>query len=136
MFLQLEMKSQERAEGFIQSLPSRLFRYFSDYGWSYVRPVVALIIVWAAAGSYFAASKCGDALSHGADSYSCWLEAFALSFANLFAFLGIGRTLLPDEIAELDGVWWAEAVAGMQMIVGPILIFFVLLAFRNRFRMK
>lgn len=136
MFLQLEMKSQERAEGRIQSLPSRLFRYLSDYGWSYVRPVVALLIAWAAAGLFFAASRCSDPLNGGANPFACWLEAFALSFANLFAFLGIGRTLLPDELAELNGTRWAEAVAGIQMIVGPILIFFVLLAFRNRFRMK
>jgi hypothetical protein len=136
MFLQLEMKSQERTEGLVQSLPSRLFRYSSDYGWSYIRPIVALITAWAAAGLFFAASKCSGTLSGEVNPYSCWLESFALSFANLFAFLGIGRTLLPDELAELDGFGLAETVAGMQMIVGPIFIFFVLLAFRNRFRMK
>lgn len=136
MFLQLEMKSQERTEGFIQSIPSRLFRYLSDYGWSYIRPVVALVVTWISAGVYFALATCDEAKKCDALSSNDWLEALALSFANLFAFLGIGRTLLVDELAELNEITGAETVAGIQMVIGPIFIFFVLLAFRNRFRMK
>lgn len=136
MFLQLEMKSQERAEGPVQSIPSRLFRYLSDYGWSYTRPVVALSIAWSAAGVFFASSTCESSENGALQDLSCWLEAFAISFANLFAFLGISRTLLSEELRKLNEVFGGEAVAGLQMVVGPILIFFVLLAFRNRFRMK
>lgn len=125
LFLQLEMQSQEIADGFFGSLPSRFFRLLSDYGWSYLRPIIVLISIW-----LFGLLD----VSSGLDS--CKLKNLSLSFSNLFPFFGLSRQLLPDETKALDKYPILELFAGFQMIVGTVLLFLLLLAFRNRFRMK
>ncbi|MDJ0825947.1 MAG: hypothetical protein QNJ16_10635 [Rhodobacter sp.] len=63
------------------------------------------------------------------------LEAVGLSFANLFAFLGFARLYFGEFLAE-EAPTWVKVLAGGQTIAGVVLLFFLGLGLRNRFRLK
>jgi len=134
-FLRKELECREIEEpGTLKTFASRIFRLLSDYGWSVERPFLALALVWAFGAELihifeeyeYMADPTVDRLGFG--------QAMALSFSNLFAFLGLGWHIMRDELGSLTAV--SEIVAGLQMFAGPILLFLLALGLRNRFRIK
>ena len=72
----------------------------------------------------------------GPEVWNCGWDALAMSISNTFGFLGLGRVLLREELLALNDYPWLELVAGMQFFLGPVFLFFLGLALRNRYRMR
>lgn len=147
-FLTKEFESREIAHSgmkrgidrLMARLPFILYRAISEYGWSIQRPMVLLLITWV----------CGSAIIGCVEWYDYWLgdwsgreqereylgvfSALGLGFSNTLSFLGLGFHIMRDEVNSLTG--FSEAVAIMQMFLGPVFLFFALFAVRNRFRLR
>lgn len=149
MFFRMEMRCREiEAPGTLVTWGSKLFGLVSDYGWSVARPLLALLILWLTGAALIGMAEWGDAcLGHA--GYDCLsppadaafpakplglFQSLFLGLTSTFAFTGIGRSFMADELGSLTA--FSEIVAGAQMILGPVLIFLLLLALRNRFRMR
>jgi len=61
-------------------------------------------------------------------------EALACRFGNTFSFLGLQKTFFEGELKAMDG--WFQTLAGFQTVMGFVLLFFLGLGLRNRFRLK
>jgi len=136
VFLRLEMKCRKMEENFAGAMALWTYGLISDYGWSFIRPLLGVALVWVFGSVYFGFSVCGGHELGSVDLTNCSASMMAVSFSNLFSFLGIGRSFLGEELAQLNGSRFSELVGGIQMVFGPIFLFFILLALRNRFRMK
>ncbi|MEP3199184.1 MAG: hypothetical protein ABJO57_15005 [Lentilitoribacter sp.] len=136
LFMKLEMAVRRKSDSLGRTIPLYMYGVLSDYGWSYLRPALGMALIWLLGVVYFSIYVCREGSFTPDKPLRCDFDMMALSFSNLFSFLGIGRTLLTDEISSLDSVPFAEFTAGCQMVIGPILLFFILLALRNQFRMK
>ena len=66
----------------------------------------------------------------------CGWQALGVSVSNTFGFLGLGRVVLGDEVRALSEFGWFEIGAGVQFFLGPVFLFFLFLALRNRYRMR
>ena len=62
------------------------------------------------------------------------VSSLGLSFANMFSFLGLQRTFFQTELDALTGAF--QTLAGFQTVMGFVLLFFLGLGLRNRFRLK
>lgn len=139
-FYRQEMRCREVEAGFPGNLASRLYAVVSNYGWSVNRPAIGLLaagvagflwsVVWLSV-----AGACPAPVG-GPEVQGCGWTVAAVSFSNLLGFVGLGRVALGDEIAALDDLWWFEVQAGVQLFAGPVLLFFLFLALRNRYRMR
>jgi hypothetical protein len=90
-----------------------------------------LFRLWLYPGLAFCAAKLTG--TPGADFWAL-LSSFGLSFANMFSFLGLQRTFFEDELGEMNGA--LQFIAGVQTFMGFVLLFFLGLGLRNRFRLK
>lgn len=136
LFMKQEMAVRRKSDRLGRAIPLYMYGVISDYGWSYLRPTLSLALAWLLGAIYFSLNVCREGSLTPGKLLRCDFDMAALSFSNLFSYLGIGRTLLTDEISKLDSARFAEFIAGTQMVIGPILLFFILLALRNQFRMK
>jgi uncharacterized protein YjbI with pentapeptide repeats len=121
-FIAREMQSRRVYLGPWRGLPFALYGLLSNYGRSYVRPLVALFIVaaiGAAALWYF-------------DARTSW-EALGLSAANTLNVFSFRRDF---NLAMDTPLAWLKVFAALQTILGAILLFLVGLGIRNKFRMK
>ena len=111
----------------------RGFGIVSDYGYSVWRPVVALASVvvtfWLFVGLLIAR---GDDFGPVPESSA---EALGLSIANTFAFLGIRSLYFGSEYVE-HLHWGFKVAGGFQTALGIVLLFFLGLGLRNRFRLR
>jgi Pentapeptide repeats (9 copies) len=102
-----------------------LYGFLCDYGRSFGRPMLLLLIT-AAVGAivfwpHFGWSGIGEALG--------------LSFANIFGAFGLRRDLIdPDVLRLLPPI--LKVISALETGVGLSLLFLFGLALRNRFRMK
>jgi hypothetical protein len=106
-------------------LPIALYGALCDYGRSYVRPLYGLLITTLAgaliAWPHFGLFKLKKALG--------------FSLANAFGLLGFRKDFVdPGLLVSLPGA--LKVVAGLQTIIGAVLLFLFGVAVRNRFRMK
>ena len=132
-FFRQEMRCKEFEEDhWWNRVPITLFRWLSDYGYSVARPAAGLALAWLVPGFlylfHFAAGIIG-----GTAPVSV-VGPFGLSFANLFAFLGLHRLYFGDVLPGLPG--WLQALAGAQTVAGVVLLFLLGLGLRNRFRLQ
>jgi hypothetical protein len=141
--LKLEMnrlgKHEDELDFFARELQSRrmvlhrptfglaiaLYGLLCNYGRSYVRPLVGLLVTIAV----------GAALSVPHFGASKYARAIGLSLANTFAVFGLRKEFIDPQVIE--GLSRAlKIVSGVQTIAGIVLLFLFGLAVRNRFRMK
>jgi hypothetical protein len=121
-FFALEMASRRVYLGPWRGLPIALYEALSDYGRSYARPLIALLVVsiiGAAAFWYFDARNFGDGRG--------------LSVANTLNVFGFRRDF---DLAVDTPLAWLKVVAALQTILGTALLFLLALGVRNKFRMK
>jgi uncharacterized protein YjbI with pentapeptide repeats len=108
-----------------------LYQTTSDYGSSIVRPLLWLLGVFAIGVGIFMRAP---VLSPPCGSMSFDL-ATKISFANIFVFLPDKREIMTPELLSC----WsntARIVSAAQSLSGVVLLFLIVLAIRNRFRMK
>jgi hypothetical protein len=118
-FFALELKSRG------PSLPIAFYGVLSDYGRSYIRPLVALFVTVAVGAVLF--------LPHfGLSRYPL---AIGLSVANTVGVLGFRKDFINPQV--IDALSRAlKVVSAVQTVAGIVSLFFFGLAVRNRFRMK
>lgn len=134
-FHRLMMRARRRRDGLL-TLPSFanwLFDKLSDYGWGIGR-AFSWWCLHILAGSAI--------LTFGTNSPMMAWNALQVSFANFLAFLRLGsgggylHRPHSDLKAALDHAEWIFSMVGtVQAVLGPILLFLVLLTLRNRFRL-
>jgi hypothetical protein len=123
-FFALELQSRRVLLGTWTGLPIAIYGTFSDYGRSYLRPLITLFYLALIATLAF--------LSSG--SLSPW-QSLGLSAANTLNVFGFRKDFFePSVIAHLPA--WLDVVAAAQTILGTILLFLFGLGIRNKFRMK
>ncbi|MCR9140475.1 MAG: pentapeptide repeat-containing protein [Alphaproteobacteria bacterium] len=131
-FLRQEMRCKKQlAEPFDRAW-FWLYWKLSDYGNSLARPTLWLLVAWLVPGLLFLFAYASEIID-GTSTLSP-LSPFGLSFANLFSFLGLNRLFFGEVIKEFG--FWLSLLAGMQTVAGVILLFFLGLGLRNRFRLK
>ena len=145
-FFRKEMEFVRRGGGF-QGWLVRFYWLISDYGHSILRPLLFLIGTVAGFAVYLTDKATKDCFSPGtAISDICradWVAEIpvmlALSFANVFAFLGFHRRFFSDPFSEDrfgEALPWVVYWSGAETVLGVVLLFFLGLGLRNRFRLK
>ena len=105
-------------------LPVLAFEAVSEFGYSIARPTAALIALWA----------CGAAVFARQTALGGW-EAAGFSFANMFKFFGLQRTYFDFGMIR-DWPGWVQWVSGGQTVLAFVLLFFLGLGLRTRFRLR
>uniref|UniRef100_UPI0025FC4805 hypothetical protein n=1 Tax=uncultured Roseovarius sp. TaxID=293344 RepID=UPI0025FC4805 len=113
-----------------------LYRKFADSGISVMRPAAVLAGLWALGAAmfwgYFLAPMGHDVPERVAASPG-W-SGIGLSFANVFAFLGLSRAFFAEVLVGLPIS--LKYFAGLQTVFGAVFFFLLALGLRNRFRLK
>ena len=128
-FLRQEMRCKEHLADSFDKAFFKSYRLIADYGISVARPLAGLAgvaaINWGPIGSY---------LKYGLGNKSPIAEGLFISIGNTLPFLGLvdkrHNSLL--EQAPL----WLNTVSALQSVAGLVLLFFLALGLRNRFRLK
>ncbi|MXW65437.1 MAG: pentapeptide repeat-containing protein [Gemmatimonadales bacterium] len=137
-FFRLKMRARRKEESALIRTLNWLFETIADYGWGVRRAVYAWAVLWLGGGVLFSGSV---AASGDNGNWRDWLIAgLATSFSNAHAFLGLAdeggylaefRTVVENN----DGWGVVNSIGVLQVVLGPIFLFFVLLTMRNRFRL-
>ncbi|WP_341365469.1 pentapeptide repeat-containing protein [Yoonia sp. BS5-3] len=122
-FFRKEMYHAARAMPWYQAWHILAYQFFSNFGYSVARPASLITLLWAA-GTWFYVQSVSFGIG----------QAMAYSFAAIFKFFGFQRTYLEEEVAQLTG--WMEVFAAGQTALAFILLFFLGLGLRTRFRLK
>lgn len=132
-FFRLEMGFAGQTGKWWDWLPYRAFGWVSDYGYSIWRPVIALVGLWTLGMLIYLIAFAARDIDAGLLRIDP--NAAALSFANMFKFLGFQRTYF--DVAELRNMSAGLQVwGGLQTILGFVLLFFLGLGLRTRFRLR
>lgn len=122
-FLSLELRCKAKRDGGERAALIWIYWVLSNFGQSFWRPITALIMVWVVGL---------------ASLFSCALtlpQAMAISSSNLVAFFGFSRAYISAELLQALP-WWTKLLFAGQTVVSAVLLFLLLLALRNRFRIK
>jgi hypothetical protein len=123
-FFALELQSRRVLLGPVRGLPIAIYGAFSDFGRSYLGPLVAL----------FYLALIGTLAFLPSDSLSPW-QSLGLSVANTLNVFGFRKDFF--DAATIEGLPAAlKTLAATQTILGTILLFLFGLGVRNKFRMK
>jgi hypothetical protein len=109
----------------------RLFGVVSGFGFSVARPLLGLagviVICWPIIASHLKHAQ-------GVQGAAGIWQGLGVSFSNTFGFLGFGRLMHPEFFVAAPA--WLDALSGLQTVLGVVLLFFLGLGLRNRFRLK
>lgn len=150
-FLRQEMRCKEvLAKDRIDRWAFAAYRIFSDYGISFAWPAFWLAAVWGFGwgiiGSYLRYStKCCEsvrvifngvvgAAENTKISENPIGDGAIISLGNTLPFIDISKKMHEDFFKAAP--WWLDLLSALQSILGIILIFFIALGLRNRFRLK
>ena len=116
-----------------------LYDFICGYGYGLTRVVVLWLVHMMLGAVALCGSRIGTLKGEGTlwqairESFSEFHVAFALSFGNAHGPLGLNGTFFKDALSD----WPRYDVIGpVQTVFGVILLFFLLLTIRNRFRMR
>ncbi len=133
-FFRLKMRAQRQRDGYrsLSSIANWLFDKSSDYGWG-----IGSAFSWWAGHIVIGAVLLTIAANY---PMMAW-NSLQVSFANSLAFLRLGSEggYLHGPHAALEKAtahaeWTFNLVGTTQAVLGPVLLFLVLLTLRNRFR--
>uniref|UniRef100_UPI0040475D7F pentapeptide repeat-containing protein n=1 Tax=Yoonia sp. TaxID=2212373 RepID=UPI0040475D7F len=133
-FFRREMRFAAQIGGLWQRLPYQVFGAVSDFGQSIWRPAVGLLALWAIGALFYTVSYAWGAFDDGQQPREI-LFGFGLSFANIFKFLGLQRSYFDVAFTQSLNPW-LQVMGGVQTVVGFLLLFFLGLGLRTRFRMR
>ncbi len=132
-FFRREMGFAGQIGGWWQRLPYRAFGWVSDYGQSIWRPMIGLLGLWVLGVIIYTFAFAARDIADGLHRFDP--NAAGLSFANMFKFLGFQRTYFDvEDIREMNG--WLQTWGGFQTIAGFVLLFFLGLGLRTKFRLR
>jgi uncharacterized protein YjbI with pentapeptide repeats len=133
-FFARELQCRRVLQGTRKGLPLAIYGALCDYGRSYIRPLLFLVIT-AFAGAVPFWVHFGGLVLRPLTYAGHAREALGLSIANTFGILGIRKDLIAASVLEALP-WWLKVVATAQTGLGIVLLFLFGLGIRNRFRMK
>ncbi len=137
-FFRLKMGTRRLKDGMLPRVVNYLFDVSSDYGWSLTRATVSWVGHWLAFGLVLFVNAGQAAV--GGDALKLLGAALGTAFANAHSFLALAgkggylescRVL----IGQHDHCGLFAAVGVIQAILGPVLLFVLVLTMRNRFRL-
>ena len=131
-FFRLSMQAKEVRDGWgISTVSSSLYGRFFCYGWGLERALGLWVLhIFLGAGCLSVVPPC--TMSYPLSGFT----ALAISFSNSLPFLGLQRGPAKNAYASFDTLTGFNILGGIQSIIGPILLFFLLLTIRNRFRLR
>ena len=131
-FFRLSMQAKEVRDGEgISTRLSRLYGQLFRYGWGLERALNLWVLhILLGAGCLSVVPPC--TMSYPLSG----LTALVISFSNSFPFLGLHRGPAKSAYASFDTLTGFNIIGGIQSVIGPILLFFLLLTIRNRFRLR
>ena len=132
LFFRLSMRAKEVRDGWgISTFSSRLYGLFFCYGWGFERALglwVAHLVLGAGYLWVMALCQMSQPLSG--------LTALAISFSNSLPFLGLQRGPVENAYNSFHTLTGFNMLWTIQSVSGPLLLFFLLLTIRNRFRLR
>ena len=138
-FFRLSMHAKEVRDGKgISTSVSRLYGLFR-YGWGLeyaLKLWVFHILLGAGCLSVMALWQRSQPLPHLAKILTNIVQALAISFSNSHPFLGLQRGPVESAYASFHTLTGFNILWTIQSVSGPILLFFLLLTIRNRFRLR
>ena len=142
MFVRKEMHVQRRVDNwFPVGLLNLGYEIICDYGYGLGR-VLAIWVVHIVLGAVLLSvpkltatieDGTGSGWHDARESILDFLLALVLSFSNAHGPLGLYRTFFEDALKDWPWLIW---IGPVQTILGVIILFFLLLTIRNRFRMR
>ncbi|MDE0100290.1 MAG: pentapeptide repeat-containing protein [Truepera sp.] len=138
-FYRLRMRALRRQRGnSLFAVLNRLFELVADYGWGVQRAFGAWLSHWAV--SAFVLFVSATPALREEDRARFFLAALATGFSNAHTFLGLtsenGYLAAHRSLVEAHAAPAVVQLVGTgQAVLGPILLFLLLLALRNRFRL-
>ena len=131
-FFRLSMQAKEVRDGEgISTGVSRLYGRFFCYGWGLERALKLWVLhILLGAGCLSVVPPCTMS------SPLSGLTALAISFSNSLPFLGLHRGPAKSAYASFDTLTGFNIIGGIQSVTGTLLLFFLLLTIRNRFRLR
>ena len=149
MFVRQEMHARRRIERWtvagriklwnVAFVMNWLYDFICGYGYGLTQVVVVWLLHMMLGAVALCGSKIGTLKGEGTlwqatrESFADFHVAFALSFGNAHGPLGLNRTFLEDALQDWP---WYGVVGPVQTVLGVIILFFLLLTIRNRFRMR
>jgi hypothetical protein len=135
-FFRKEMGFNSEIGGRWQRLPYRLFGLVSEYGYSIYRPLIGLaILAFVSMMAIMIVLVAIEGTRTFGNGWALGGEAAALSVANSFPFLGLRRLYFPTDyfrdLPEFLRFW-----GGVQTFFSFVLLFFLGLGLRTRFRLR
>lgn len=142
-FFRKEMQAQRRAEGWnVATTMNWLYEVMCGYG----NDLTRIVLLWfghiVVGGAVLWTAKVLESLSDGfSASEACELiselpQALAISLSNAHGLLGLSRSFMKDAVESWSDVPVFNVFGSIQTVLGVILLFFLLLTIRNRFRMR
>ena len=131
-FFRLSMRAKEVRDGEgTSTILSRLYGRFFCYGWGLERALILWVLhILLGAGCLSVVPPC--TMSYPLSG----LTALAISFSNSLPFLGLHRGPAKSAYASFDTLTGFNMLWTIQSVIGPVLLFFLLLTIRNRFRLR
>ena len=137
-FFRLKMRYRRRTDGPLLRVLNKLFELTCDYGWGVQRAFLCWVCHWVVCALVLFANTGLQTTTR--DYWELSRAALGIGFANGHAFLGLakdgGYLESSRRILECNDVWGLLAITGtVQAVLGPTLLFLLLLTLRNRFRL-
>ena len=138
-FFRLSMHAKEVRDG--EGISTRLSRLYGlfRYGWGLeyaLKLWVFHILLGAGCLSVMALWQRSQPLPNLAKILTNIVQALAISFSNSHPFLGLQRGPVENAYASFHTLTGFDILWTIQSVSGPLLLFFLLLTIRNRFRLR
>jgi hypothetical protein len=131
-FFRKEMEFAGEIGGFWRTRPVKAYGVFSDYGASIAKPLVGLGSLWLFCSLvYMVAFNWPGAV---APEFVPAGKGFGFSIANMVKFLGFQRTYYAEVIQNIPN--WMQFMSAVQTTFAYVLVFFLGLGLRSRFRLR
>ena len=142
-FFRKELRAQRRADGWsIAGAMNSFYGLVCEYGYGLSR----IATIWLAHVMLAAVALWGIRVLDASEHMFPWREAYssigdfpdalAISFANAHALLNLSGRFLKDTEKGWEGVALFNVIGITQTVLGVIILFFLILTIRNRFRMR
>ena len=142
-FFRKELQLQRAIEGrSIATLMNLFYEGICDYGYGLLRVAIWWLGLVASGGLALCISKFIDSWDQESKwqalrkSFSDFHDALLLSFGHAHGFLDLNNKFFEDTRKAWEDVPWFGGIGAAQTILGVIILFFLLLTIRNRFRMR
>ena len=142
-FFRREMRVRRRTDGpSISAMLNLIYDLACDYGYGIGRIVAIWLLHILLGGSLMwisalaSSSKRGWSWQFAHSSLSDFVTALGISFSNAHVLLGLDRTFLNDATSIWSPLPLVNVIGAVQAVLGVIVLFFLLLTLRNRFRMR